>query len=176
MRWFGFLRAVNLGKRQMKMERLRAALTELGFEDVSTFIASGNCSFESPKAGVAALEARVGAHLEQVFGFTVETFLRTSPQVRAIATTDPFPGEVREGDLLQVGFLHKAPAAAVRAQVRALSNDTDRLDVRGAELWHLVHGRTMDSTLPPNALGRLIGSTTMRNVNTVRRIADKFDL
>jgi uncharacterized protein (DUF1697 family) len=176
MRWFGFLRGVNLGKRQMKMDKLARELTGLGLDDVSTFIASGNCSFHAPAGGAAKLERRIEEHLATAFGFEVETFLRTAAQLKKIARTDPFPGEVRDGDTLYVGFLRKAPSASVRTKVRALSNDTDRLDTRGAEVWHLIHGKTMDSTIPAKDLGSLIGTTTMRNINTITRIAEKFDL
>jgi uncharacterized protein (DUF1697 family) len=176
MRWFGFLRAVNLGKRQMKMDKLARELTALGFDDVSTFIASGNCSFESPEKSAPQLERAIEAHLATAFGFEVETFLRTDSQLRKIARTDPFPGEFDSGDTLYVVFLRKAPSAAVRTKIRALSNATDRFDVRGAEMWHLIHGKTMDSTVPGKVFDGLIATSTARNVNTIRRMADKFDL
>ena len=47
VRYVAFLRAVNVGGRRVSMDRLRAAFQELGFEGVSTYIASGNVVFEA---------------------------------------------------------------------------------------------------------------------------------
>ena len=38
----GFLRAVNLGKRKVEMARLKAVAEGLGYDDVWTYINSGN--------------------------------------------------------------------------------------------------------------------------------------
>jgi hypothetical protein len=42
-RSFGFLRAINVGKRRMAMTNLVDALLDAVLSDVETFIASGNC-------------------------------------------------------------------------------------------------------------------------------------
>ena len=46
-RLFAFLRAINVGGRTVKMERLRREFEFLGFSGVDTFIASGNVIFEA---------------------------------------------------------------------------------------------------------------------------------
>ena len=47
-RFVAFLRAINVGGHVVTMDQLRAAFQELGFDDVETFIASGNVIFSSP--------------------------------------------------------------------------------------------------------------------------------
>ena len=55
MRWVALLRAVNLGARnKVPMARLRALLEAAGYEDVRTYIASGNLILDGP-TGRAAL-------------------------------------------------------------------------------------------------------------------------
>ena len=44
-RYIAFLRGINLGKRRLPMSQLRDLFEELGFDDVDTFIASGNIVF-----------------------------------------------------------------------------------------------------------------------------------
>ncbi|MBK6427791.1 MAG: DUF1697 domain-containing protein [Blastocatellia bacterium] len=47
-RYIAFLRAVNVGGRIVKMKAaLRSIFEELGYQQVSTFIASGNVIFET---------------------------------------------------------------------------------------------------------------------------------
>ena len=91
-----------------------------------------------------------------------------------LAAAEPFDG-VGSG-LLQVGFLKSAPTAAVKRKVAALSNDTDRLKVVGRELWWHVRGGFMDSTVKQKPLAAALGDAllTVRNVNTLRRIAKKL--
>ena len=43
--YIAFLRGINVGGHRVKMDRLRAIFIELGLQDVSTFIASGNVLF-----------------------------------------------------------------------------------------------------------------------------------
>ena len=47
MKAIAFLRAVNVGGRVVKMDRLRALFEGEGFTGVETFIASGNVIFDS---------------------------------------------------------------------------------------------------------------------------------
>ena len=46
-RFVAFLRAVNVGKRTVAMAAARAALTDLGYSDVASFVNSGNLIFSA---------------------------------------------------------------------------------------------------------------------------------
>ena len=46
----GFLRAVNLGKRKVEMARLKGVAEGLGYDDVWTYINSGNVVFDAKGA------------------------------------------------------------------------------------------------------------------------------
>lgn len=47
MKYVAFLRGINLGKRQIKMNDLQKVFIDLGFSSVKTLIASGNVLFET---------------------------------------------------------------------------------------------------------------------------------
>ena len=51
-RYFALLRGINVGGHRIKMDRLRKLVEALGFEQVETFIASGNVIFSSPRRPV----------------------------------------------------------------------------------------------------------------------------
>ena len=53
-RYVAFLRGMNLGRRRITNDALRAEFEALGFGGVATFLASGNVIFESPDPAVAA--------------------------------------------------------------------------------------------------------------------------
>ena len=61
------LRGINVGgKKLVKMADLRTAFEELGFAEVSTYIASGNVLFRAPRQKRAELAARIESDLTKV--------------------------------------------------------------------------------------------------------------
>jgi uncharacterized protein (DUF1697 family) len=174
--YVAFLRGINVGGRTVRMERLREVFRALGFSDVETFIASGNVIFGSDVPDPMALERRIETALESALGFEVATFVRPVRQLGAIARHQPFAAgsDGAPAGTIQVGFLRDAPDAAVRRRILACRTEVDELAVKGREVYWLVRGRLFDSRLAGPALGRLLGPTTMRNLNTVVRLARKY--
>ena len=82
-RYIAFLRAINVGGHTVKMDALRELFEALGFEQVETFIASGNVIFETTETDTAALERRIETHLQAALGYAVATFLRSDAEVAA---------------------------------------------------------------------------------------------
>jgi uncharacterized protein (DUF1697 family) len=172
MRYIAFLRGINVGGHNVKMDELRRLFESLDLEGVATFIASGNVIFESDDAA-KKLETRIEKHLNEALGYDVPTFLRTDAEVARIAEYEPFP---TEGGNSYVAFLERRPRAGTRRAISASSNDVDSLEVHDREVYWHVRGGLMDSTLGMNGLDKALGSmpTTVRNVNTVRRLAAKY--
>ena len=177
IRYMAFLRGINVGGHTVKMEALRRLFEGLGFADVSTFIASGNVVFKTDEADPAALEQRIEQALQVALGYEVATFLRTDAEVTRVAGYSPLPDlPVEPGDSSYVIFLRTAPDAAAGDRVRALSNEQDVLKVEGRELYWLRRGSLLETTISNAAWGRALGvmPTTMRNANTLRRLAAKY--
>ena len=175
MRYVAFLRAVNVGKRIVKMERLKASCEALDLANVATFIASGNVVFDA-RRGAAGLEAAIEQKLHADFGFVVETMIRSIDELRdvqAYVACRRLAGE--PGVSLYVGFLKKAPAPAAAAAVASLTNDVDRLSVHGRELYWQAAKGFAESTVPAAKLEKLLRTpATLRNLNTVDRLVAKF--
>jgi len=176
-RYIAFLRGLNVGGHTVKMDRLRAIFEELSFTAVATFIASGNVIFESDETDAAALEQRIEHALKDALGYEAATFLRTDAELARIAAYAPFPDqESKDGDTHYITFLRSAPEVATLSLVQALSNDQDFLLVQDRELFWLRRGSLHDTTIPDKELQKALGkaATTMRNANTIRRLAAKY--
>jgi uncharacterized protein (DUF1697 family) len=170
-----FLRAINVGGHVVKMTALKTAFEQLGLSDVATFIASGNVVFKSGTSDVGKLEKRVARALEDTLGYPVGTFIRTTGEVARIAEYQPFPGKAMDGATLFVGFLPAAPAADTRQKVVKLRTSNDALCIDGRELYWLRRGTLLDSPVSGKLLEKLLDMpTTLRNVNTIRRLALKY--
>jgi len=176
--YVAFLRGINVGGHTVKMDALKNAFEALGFENVSTFIASGNVIFESSAKKTETLEKKIETALEKELGYEVATFLRTDKQVAAIAEHDAFPEQKsKEGDTQYVIFLRAAPDAATKKRVLALSNDEDVLHLDSAEMyWLRRKGGLLGSTISTKQFEKALGKqpTTARNLNTVQRLAAKL--
>ncbi len=171
-----FLRGINVGGHRVSGGELQSAFEELGLEEVATFRASGNVVFSAGEEPVARLTARIEEGLEGALGYEVPVFLRTGPELRAIAEHQPFRRELLEASKgkLQVSILGEAPASAARSEVIALATDADRLAFGDRELYWLPSGGISQSSLDLKTVDRLLGVSTMRTKGTVEQIAAKY--
>ncbi len=177
-RYAAFLRAVNLGsKRKTPGAELRAAVEELGFEDVATFRTSGNVVFGAgDRAGAAAITAKLEEGLVAAFGFEIPVYLRSESECRDIAGREPFDAKAvaRSAGKLQVDLLLKKPSAAARRKVLELGTDDDLLAVSGREVYWLPSGGMSDSGLDLKTIEKLVGPGTRRTMGTIESIVAKF--
>lgn len=175
-RYAAFLRGINVSGRRITNADLRAAFAQIGFEGVATFRASGNVVFDASGDRPAALAARIEEGLGETLGYPVPAFVRTGAQVRAIAEQRPFDERLVDASAgkLQVLMLARAPQPAARKRVLALASERDRLAIAGSELYWLPSGGIMESELDLDAIGEVLGPTTMRTKGTVEQIAKRF--
>ena len=175
-RYVAFLRAVNVGGRTIRMERLREIFAKAGFTNVETFIASGNVMFDSRATNAAAMERKIEAALEAALGYAVATFVRRADALAAVAVHQPFPLDAQgsPGGTVYVGFLRLPVGADQRRRIIECRTDVDDLDVKGQELYWLVRGNLLDSKLSGTRFERELGETTIRNRNTIVRIVARL--
>ncbi|HET6663651.1 MAG TPA: DUF1697 domain-containing protein [Acidimicrobiales bacterium] len=176
-RYIAFLRGINVGGHQVTMDDLRRSFEALDFDNVATFIASGNVIFDAGNPKPATLTRRIERQLRDSLGYEVPTFLRTDAELARIADHEPFPDlDAADGDSSYVAFLYKRPTAAAAKKVVAMSNETDHVAIHDRELYWRIRGRMVDSTLGAAVFEKELGSVpaTVRNLNTVRRLAAKY--
>ena len=169
----GFLRAVNLGKRRVEMARLKAVAEGLGYDDVWTYINSGNVVFDATGARTT-VEKSLEKALEDEFGFECTTFVRTAAELEKTLAATPF--DVGSGDTHFVTFLKKAPSASAAKAIEELSTDFDTLVVQGADVHWLMHGRSIESQIAKRHWEKILGplSSTSRNVKMLTKLNDKL--
>jgi uncharacterized protein (DUF1697 family) len=157
------------------MDRLRALCEAVPLRNVETFIASGNVLFDTRSADTAALERRVEKHLERALGHEVLTFVRSADEVTTVAAYEPFgdPAALPRTHMIYVGFLKTAPRDEARDKLEGYRTAFGDLRLRGREIYWRVE---KNMRLLGNAalLERILGPATMRNVTTVRKLAQKL--
>lgn len=173
-RYVAFLRAVNVGGRVVKSDLLKRAFVSAGAAEPETFLASGNVVFSAK--GVRGLDAKIEAALEKALGFEVPVFVRTLEEVVALAAESPFPEkDVTACPTFVVGFLSKDLDSDASKRLAALATDDDRFHVRGRDFWWLSKISQARPAITGRALEKALGQpTTLRNVKTVRRMAERY--
>jgi uncharacterized protein (DUF1697 family) len=168
-----FLRAVNVGKRRVRMARVVELAGQLGHRNVWTHVNSGNVVFEAsgPRAD---LESGFESALEDEFGFEVTTFVRTATELRRTMALQPFA--VGPGDTYFVTFLKDRPSADQTSALEALSNDFDTLVVDRGDVHWLMRGKSTETKLPTKAWDGVVGRhrSTSRNTTMLGGLMDKL--
>jgi uncharacterized protein (DUF1697 family) len=167
-KFVAFLRGVNVGGVNLKMAEVAAALTEAGFTDVRTILASGNVLLES-SARVATVRQKAEAALRERFGYDAWVLAYDIDTVRAISDAYPFEREV-DGYQSYVTFVTDK---AVLDELAALDPGPDEQISRGEGVvyWQVPKGATLDSTIG-QTMGkkRYKASTTTRNLRTLAKV------
>lgn len=174
-RYVAFLRAVNVGGRIVKMDELRGHFERAGFEDVETFIASGNVIFSTRATSTPALETKIESQLRKALGYDVPTMIRTTAEVALAAAHEPHPAKDLAGAGANViAFLRTAPDAAGKKRLVELATPADRFVLHGREVHWLSTLRQSESKLTIGRFERAVGChATMRAKSSVQKLAAK---
>jgi uncharacterized protein (DUF1697 family) len=178
-RHIAFLRGINLaGKRRVSMAKLRTTLEEAGYQDVSTFLQSGNVVLKST-AKPAKLERDLAKTLREAFGFDISIVVRTRKELADVVARDPFGDEANDPRRYQVSFLSAKPKLARVKELEGAAVAPERVAVRGREVYAWHPGGVGRSELAKLITERRLGvEVTARNWRTVTKLlelADKGD-
>jgi uncharacterized protein (DUF1697 family) len=162
------LRGINLGpNRRVPMAELRALLTEAGYENVRTYLQSGNVVLDRDDQPVQ-LEADTAALISDRFGFAVPVVSRTAEELAAVVKRDPLRELVTEPKRYQVSFLDGTLTATVVKDLETLVSESEAVVFDGREIyaWH-PDGVARSKLWNKLAGGRLGVTATARNWTTV---------
>src|SRR5262245_46366128 len=168
-RRIAFLRAINVGGHVVKMDHLRKLFTSFGFDNVETFIASGNVVFDTRATSTTKVEDQIETGLLEELGYEVVTMVRTPKELAAIVAHRPFALDVSV-----VGVLKQPPTAAAVKAASDWDIGDEEIAIVGKELYWRHGGRMSDSVLSGMKVERTLGPLTMRNLTTVAKIAAKY--
>jgi uncharacterized protein (DUF1697 family) len=175
-RYIAFLRAINVGGRFVKMDRLRQQFVLLGLSDVQTYIQSGNVIFETADTNIAELERMVEEQLQTELGYQVPTLIRTERELMHVANYKPFPeSKLMDGSALYISFLKEVPGQGLQRQLTDLSSTIDQFHIHERQVYWLMHKHLGKSTFTNAKLEKVLKvSATRRNSSTVQKIVAKF--
>lgn len=173
--FLALLRAVNLGPHaKVPMADLRSWCADLGYEDVATYLQSGNVVFRAGGTGGPVDEDEVATALGDVIeagcGVRTPVLVRRLAEIEAVIAETPFADEIAAGDpkFVHVAFLSASPDAERVAALDPDRSPGDRVQVIGRHAHLHYPNGSGRSKLTNDYLERTLGLTsTARNWNTV---------
>lgn len=175
-KYVAFLKAINVGGHNVKMDRLRKLFADMGFANVETFIASGNVIFDATSKNTLTMTNKIEDILGKQLGYAVPAFLRSTTELENIAKLTPF-APLKEEDFhgLYVGFLGDAPGPNATKKLLAAATSDDRFHIAGHELYWLSRNSLSESRFSYAAFEKMLETkATFRNITTVRKLAGKY--
>jgi uncharacterized protein (DUF1697 family) len=174
MKFVSLLRGINVsGQKSIKMADLKALYDSLGFQNVLTYIQSGNVIFDSAIQHKDELKTMIEAAIQEAYGFQVPVQIRTRQEIGEVIDNCPF-GEIdleKDGRRVLVTFLASKPANKRVAEIQEIVEAPDQFVWDKNQIYLYVPGGYGRSKLSNNFIeGKLKVEATTRNWKTIFKL------
>jgi uncharacterized protein (DUF1697 family) len=167
------LRGINLGSRnRIAMPALREALTDAGFEDVETYLQSGNVVLSSD-ASQEQVARKCERQIAERFGLDIPVVVRTRDELAKVVKRNPLGKVATNPKRYQVSFLAGKLEPEVVRKLAAVAAPSERFVVDGREIYAWHPEGVARSKLWAALAGKGLGVTaTARNWTTVTKLLE----
>lgn len=173
MVYVALLRGINVGgKNKMEMSRLKATFEAAGMKDVTTYINSGNVVFRDNRRKPATITSTLEKAIEVEFGFSIKVLIRDQPSIKQILKAVPDSWTNDSKMRCDVLFLWKQfDKKDILDELSWKPEIEDVVYVSGAVIWRIDRPNVNRSRLFKIIGTDLYRGITIRNCNTVRKLA-----
>jgi uncharacterized protein (DUF1697 family) len=167
------LRGINVGgNNKLPMADLRALMSGMGFENVQTYIQSGNVVFTAVDVDCETVQLRLEAGIADRFGFSALVIVLTAMQFLNTAEANPFRDITSDPAKLHVGFMAAPPETSAMKNLLTKPQGTDQWSVVGKMFYLNAPDGMGKSVLAPFIERTLKVPVTFRNWRTVLALSD----
>mgnify|MGYP005815571153 FL=1 len=107
--YIALLKGINVGgHKKVPMAELRELLSKSGFENVQTYIQSGNVILQSNKSDISEIESDIEKSIEDYFGFEVSVLVKTRQELQRVFDDFPFAKDKKKASYFMM--LHDCPS------------------------------------------------------------------
>lgn len=155
------------------MPELRELLSSAGFENVRTYVQSGNVVLSGGRAGSSAVAAQCEKLIAERFGFDVDVIVRTDSELAEVVARNPLGDVADNPKRYQVSFLDSEPDPEVVARLAETAAGGERLVAIGREIYAWHPAGVARSKLWTALAGKGLGvRATARNWTTVTTLLE----
>jgi uncharacterized protein (DUF1697 family) len=170
------LRGINIGpNKRIAMPELRALLGDAGFEDVRTYVQSGNVVM-SARGAADKVARKCERVIADAFGLKIDVVARTRDELAQVVERDPLGEVARDPKRYLVSFLSAEPGPEVLDGLQVLKAEPEELVLIGREFYSWHPSGVGRSKLWAKMAARGLGVTaTARNWTTVTTLLAMAD-
>jgi len=166
------LRGINVGGNTLvPMRALKEVFETLGFDDVKTYINSGNVIFSTGKGSVRALETSIEKSLEETFGSPIRVVVKSRAEMKRIVGGMPAAWSDTKRWRANVIFLsHRIDKPLVVKEIRVAPKIENVAYGKGVLYWAVTWKDAAKSQVAKVNRAPIFKEMTVRNPNTTRKI------
>jgi len=171
------LRGINVGaSNRIAMPALRTELAGAGFENVRSYVQSGNLVLDTPMSQEQLSEA-VRRLIADRFGLSISVLTRDAVELQRVVADNPFADLAAQNPKrFQVTFLEGEVRAGLLETLRELASPAERVQVGVREIyaWHpdgVARSRLWSKLGAAGGLGEAVQATS-RNWTTVTTLLE----
>ncbi|MCM3337494.1 DUF1697 domain-containing protein [Paenibacillus sp. MER TA 81-3] len=173
-KYVALLRGINVsGQKIIKMDALKSIFEALAFQNVKTYIQSGNVIFEASATEPELLAESIEKQLRVELGYEITVVVKTLSELEEVIQHNPFTeNEASEGKLY-VSFLSKEPVAEDLTALLSVQNGVDEIRALEREVYILCRQGYGKSQFSNNFIEKKLRMpATTRNWQTVNKLAN----
>lgn len=172
MKYVALLRGINVGgKNKVEMKKLKEAFEEVGMSSVTTYINSGNIIFADNSHQKEQLAPILERAIDSHFNLKINVLIYDENEFQKIAEAIPENWSNDQQMKSDVLFLWQDVDEETVLDGLTIKPDIDQvIYVPGAILWAVGRDQVTKSGMVKIVGSALYQRTTIRNVNTVRKI------
>ncbi len=174
MKYVSFLRGINVGgKNMVKMETLREMCVSLAFQNVKTYINSGNVIFETVETDDRELSRTIESAIEKTFSLSIKVMTRSIAEIKSLAKNNPFAGQFDDDRYLHLFFLDEQLSDEKRELMLSHANENEMFSIANRAIFCLLRISILDSIVGKGFIDKKLKlSATARNWRTVTKILE----
>ncbi len=173
MKFVCLLRGINVGgNKKVDMKTLKNALLNIGYQNVITYINSGNIIFESTKTDVPSHQSQIHQLILDVFAVDSKVLVITKDDYLRIA--EHIPLHFRNDDTFKadVLFYYQEMTQDLINSIPVKKDIDETVHLKDAMIIGVSRENQSKSGLDKIVGTKVYSLVTIRNVNTVRKISD----
>ena len=174
--YVAFLRGINVGgHHKVPMKDLKCLLEKNNYKNVTTLLNSGNIIFDGDEASAEEIQQQLSCMLEEKFGFSIPTLVKTKNEIITILEHNPFLSVSLNKDLkLYVSFVFDP--LPKQLNLKDLETESFKIiKINSREIYSVLNNTKGKTTKAMENMDRHFNkSLTTRNWNTIVRIGKKL--
>lgn len=130
------LRGINVsGQRIIAMKDLKALFQKAGYDNVMTYIQSGNVVFGSTETSIKKLEKNISELIENHYNFSVPVLVLSRENMNEILEKNPYIDREKDTNKLHVTLLEKIPEEKLLASCRDEKYQSDEFTITDTTIY-----------------------------------------